>query len=98
MNTESINEWEKLRYVFGVRDPLTPTFSLKSVRFLVITLSQLNVCYHGELMVLSDTDCCRHHHCHLVNGQPALNSTHLCFYDTHIAKLNVMEVISKGMA
>lgn len=56
-------------YILGVKGPLNPTCSLKSVHFLVITLSRLNaVCYHKELMALSAADCCRHHHCHLVNG------------------------------
>ncbi len=54
-------------HILGVKGPLNPTCSLKSVHFLVITLSRLNVCYYRELMALSAADCCRYHHCHLVN-------------------------------
>lgn len=65
----AMNETKSSVHSFNVKGPLNPTCSLKSVHFLVITLSWLNaVYYYRELMALSATDCCRHHHCHLVSG------------------------------
>lgn len=50
MKSESaMNGSKSAVHILAVKGPLNPTCSLKSVHFLVITLSRLNVCYYREL-------------------------------------------------